>query len=91
MRGGADSNCKTPEEKSGSLYRDVPFIGERESLIHSWWGQGVLCRHWIARLSKLSCRQPGMAASFRMSMSIRKPPPALLLERPPLGNFAEFA
>lgn len=32
-----------------------------------------------------------MAASFRMRMSIKKPPPELLLAQPSLGNFAEYA
>lgn len=72
------------QNSGNNVYWDVPFIGEKASFIHGEvWGSPFSASR--------ASGGTGMAAPFRMSVSIKKPPPDLLLEQPSLGNFAEFA
>lgn len=90
-RSCADSNCKTPKQPRQPLLGCSIHRGERVSSIHGGVRESIAGIGSPSSASWASGRQPGRDASFRMRVSIRKPLPALLLERPSLGNFAEFA
>lgn len=72
-----------------SLCWDVPFIGEAES--HPFMvGSGSPLPPLDLVSASCASQGAGMAASFSTRVSIKEPPPELLLEQPSLRNFAEF-